>query len=157
MKDHRDAVVGAAWVTNHGDAPSDLDRTRLDAGQVPLLPASHVRFPEGRKELDESALEVVWFEEGDGVAILESGDPICVIPGWSDMSRGIPGYSRDVTAQSPFAFPLEDELKDFLPGSSIRGSTGRRAGRTGPGPISSSPFWVICCSASVRVATTGTT
>ncbi|MFC6878942.1 suppressor of fused domain protein [Actinomadura yumaensis] len=115
LKDHRDAVVGAAWVTNHGDAPSDLDRTRLDAGQVPLLPASHVRFPEGRKELDESALEVVWFEEGDGVAILESGDPICVIPGWSDMSRGIPGYSRDVTAQSPFAFPLEDELKDFLP------------------------------------------
>ncbi|WP_433326694.1 suppressor of fused domain protein [Spirillospora sp. CA-294931] len=61
------------------------------------------------------ALEVVWFEEGDGVAVLEAGDPLCVIPGWADIDRGIPGYSRDALRQSPFAFPLADEIDDLRP------------------------------------------
>ncbi|WP_131738000.1 suppressor of fused domain protein [Actinomadura roseirufa] len=115
LKDARDSVVGAVWVANHREAPAELDRTRLDSGSAPLLPESHVRHPEGRAELDASALEVVWFEEGDGVAVLEGGEPLFVIPGWSDMGRGIPGYVRDATEQSPFAFPLDEEIEDFAP------------------------------------------
>ncbi|GAA2457232.1 suppressor of fused domain protein [Actinomadura vinacea] len=115
LKDSRDTVVGAVWITNHGAVPAAVDETRLDDGQTPMLPASHVLHPEGRPQLKADALEVVWFEEGDGVAVLEEGEPLFVIPGWSDMSRGIPGYSRDVTGQSPFAFPLDDEIEEFGP------------------------------------------
>lgn len=115
LKDARDSVVGAAWVGNHRKAPPELDQSRLDAGRAPLLPESHVRHPAGRKALDAESLEVVWFEEGDGVAVLEAGDPLFVIPGWSDMGRGIPGYARDATRQSPFAFPLDEEIEDFGP------------------------------------------
>ncbi|WP_084219297.1 suppressor of fused domain protein [Spirillospora albida] len=115
LKDARDSVVGAVWVANHVEAPSGLDRARLDAGGPPLLPRSHVRHPEGREALDASSLEVVWFEEGDGVAVLEDGDLLFVIPGWSDMGRGIPGYSRDASGQSPFAFPLREEIDGFGP------------------------------------------
>nr|WP_230299209.1 suppressor of fused domain protein [Actinomadura coerulea] len=115
LKDARDSVVGAVWVANHREAPRELDRSRLDAGLAPLLPESHVRHPAGRPALDPDALEVVWFEEGDGVALLEEGDLLLVIPGWSDMGRGIPGYARDATHQSPFAFPLDEGIEDFGP------------------------------------------
>ncbi|TDB85696.1 suppressor of fused domain protein [Actinomadura sp. 7K534] len=115
LKDARDSVVGATWVGNHRKAPAELDRSRLEAGRAPLLPESHVRQPEPRKALDAEGLEAVWFEEGDGVAVLEAGDPLFVIPGWSDMGRGIPGYARDATRQSPFAFPLDEEIEDFGP------------------------------------------
>jgi hypothetical protein len=115
LKDARDTVVGAVWLANHSAAPAEPDQARLDGGVAPMLPASHIRHPKGRPSLDADALEVVWFEEGDGVAVLEEGEPLCVIPGWSDISRGIPGYSRDVTGQNPFAFPLDDEIEDFGP------------------------------------------
>ncbi|WP_242901440.1 suppressor of fused domain protein [Actinomadura terrae] len=115
LKDARDSVVGAVWVANHRQAPAELDRSRLNSGSAPLLPMSHVSHPQGREALNAAALEVVWFEEGDGVAVLEAGDPLFVIPGWSDMGRGIPGYGRDATAQSPFVFPLEEEIEDFGP------------------------------------------
>jgi hypothetical protein len=115
LKDARDSVVGATWVANHRKAPPELDQSRLDAGRPPLLPESHVRDASGRQALDAESMEVVWFEEGDGVAVLEAGDPLFVIPGWSDMGRGIPGYARDATRQSPFAFPLDEEIEDFGP------------------------------------------
>ncbi|MGI5203336.1 suppressor of fused domain protein [Spirillospora sp. CA-108201] len=115
LKDARDSVVGAVWVANHREAPRELDRSRLDEGLAPLLPESHVRHPAGRPALNAGALEVVWFEEGDGVALLEEGDLLLVIPGWSDMGRGIPGYARDATSQSPFAFPLDEEIEEFGP------------------------------------------
>jgi hypothetical protein len=115
LEDVRDAVVGAVWLANHRSAPSEPDQARLEDGEVPMLPASHLRHPEGRPPLPWDALEVVWFEEGDGVAVLEEGEPLCVIPGWSDISRGIPGYNRDVTGQNPFAFPLDDEIEEFGP------------------------------------------
>lgn len=113
LKDAGNSVVGAVWVANHRAAPVSLDRSRLAAGAAPPLPESHVRCPEGREALDADALEVVWFEEGDGVAVLEAGDLLFVIPGWSDMGRGIPGYARDATEQSPFAFPLAEEIDVF--------------------------------------------
>ncbi|REE99118.1 suppressor of fused protein SUFU [Thermomonospora umbrina] len=113
MRDARDTVIGAVWIANHRPATPELDLTRIDAGLPPLMPAPRTRHPEGRPALDPRSLEIVWFEEGDGAAVLESGEPLCVVPAWSDMSRGIPGYSRDVNAQSPFAFPLEQEAAEF--------------------------------------------
>lgn len=113
LRDVQDTVVGAVWIANHQAAPAELDPARLEAGAPPAMPAGRTSRPEGRGPLDPSALEVVWFEEGDGAAVLESGELLCVIPVWSDMNRGIPGYSRDTTGQTPFAFPLGEELEEF--------------------------------------------
>ena len=70
-------------------------------GAYPALPSGRTKHPKGRPQLDPRTLEVVWFEEGDGVALLEAGQPLCVIPSWSDMDGGIPGYSREAIGRQP--------------------------------------------------------
>src|SRR5215471_9263305 len=94
------SVISATWIANHRPAPDSIDEARLDAGRAPL---------------QESALNALWFEEGDGVAILENGQPVAVIAGWSDMDRGMPGYSRDVVSQTPFGWPLDEALEGLAP------------------------------------------
>ncbi|GAB3984172.1 suppressor of fused domain protein [Actinoallomurus acanthiterrae] len=108
-------TVAAAWVANHQDASSHPDLARLNAGLVPAMPSGHTKHPKGRSAPDPRSLTVVWFEEGDGAALLEDGQPLCVIPGWSDMDRGLPGYSREAVGQGPFAFALDDEIEDLGP------------------------------------------
>ena len=60
-------------------------------------------------------LRPLWFEEGDGVALVEGGRLLAVIPGWSDMSRGMPGYSRECIGQTPFAWSLDDAMEGLGP------------------------------------------
>ena len=79
------------------------------------MPAGHTKHPEGRPPLDPQSLRAVWFEEGDGVAIFEDGELLAVIPGWSDMSKGMPGYSRDVIGQTPFGWSLDDAMEGLGP------------------------------------------
>ena len=43
------------------------------------------------------------------------GSCSAVIPGWSDMSRGMPGYSREVVGQTPFAWSLGDAMEGLGP------------------------------------------
>ncbi len=109
------SVVSATWIANHRPAAESLDQARLDAGRVPLMPAALVKHPGGRGSLQGSALHALWFEEGDGVAILENGQPVAVIAGWSDMDRGMPGYSRDVVGQTPFGWPLDEAMEGLAP------------------------------------------
>ena len=108
-------VIGATWIANHVRAPQVTDEARLDSGQAPLMPEAHTKQPRGRPPLDAGALKALWFEEGDGVALLERGTLLAVIPGWSDMSRGMPGYSRDVVGQTPFGWSLDDALEGLAP------------------------------------------
>ncbi len=110
-----DTVVGAAWLANHQPAPAATDLSRLAAGQAPLMPAGHTKHPGGRPPLDPRALRALWFEEGDGVAIIEAGQLLAVIPGWSDMAHGMPGYSRDVIGQTPFGWSLDDAMEGLGP------------------------------------------
>jgi hypothetical protein len=49
------------------------------------------------------------------VAILENGRPLAVIAGWSDMDRGMPGYSSDVIGQTPFGWSLDDAMEGLAP------------------------------------------
>jgi hypothetical protein len=106
-----DTVLSATWIANHRPAPRDLDQARLDAGRAPLMPAARTRHPGGRAPLQAAALEALWFEEGDGVAVLEHGRPLAVLAGWSDADRGMPGYSRDVIGQTPFGWSLDDAME----------------------------------------------
>src|ERR1700684_2807242 len=109
------APISATWIANHRPAPPASDRARLDAGRAPMMPAGRTKHPGGRPPLQASALEALWFEEGDGGAILEHGRPLAVIAGWSDMDRGMPGYSRDVIGQTPFGWSLDDAMEGLAP------------------------------------------
>src|SRR5262252_6842093 len=108
-------LIAATWVANHVRAPRTSDPARINAGQVPLMPAARTRHPRGRPPLDPATLQALWFEEGDGVALLERGTVLAVIPGWSDSSRGMPGYSRDVIGQTPFGWSLDDAIDGLGP------------------------------------------
>jgi hypothetical protein len=105
------SVIAATWIANHVRAPRTTDSRRLGSGQAPLMPATRTKHPRGRPPLDATALQALWFEEGDGVAVLERGTLLAVIPGWSDLSRGMPGYCRDVVGQTPFGWSLDDALE----------------------------------------------
>ena len=107
--------VAATWIANHQPAPPVTDLSRLNSGQAPLMPAAHTKHPGGRPPLDPAAVSVLWFEEGDGAAVLENGELLAVIPGWADMTRGMPGYSRDIIGQTPFGWALEDALEGLRP------------------------------------------
>lgn len=106
-------VIAATWIANHVRAPRTTDPERINAGQAPVMPVGRTRHPRGRPPLDPDTLQALWFEEGDGVALLERGTLLAVIPGWADSSRGIPGYSRDAIGQTPFAWALDDAI-DWL-------------------------------------------
>src|SRR5262249_28571764 len=110
-----DAIVGAAWIANHQQPPASSDLSRLDAGRAPRMAPPPRKQPDGRPPLDTRARRALWFEEGDGVAIIEGGQLLAVIPGWSDMSRGMPGYSRDVMGQTPFGWSLDDAMEGLGP------------------------------------------
>jgi hypothetical protein len=107
--------IAATWLANHRKAPADVNLTLLDSGQAPEMPEGHTKHPDGRPPMDPQALRAVWFEEGDGVALYEGSDLLAVIPGWSDMSKGMPGYSRDVIGQTPFAWSLDDAMEGLGP------------------------------------------
>ena len=109
------AAISATWIANHRPAPPATDQARLEAGRAPLMPAGRTKHPGGRAPLQAETLEALWFEEGDGVAIFEHGQPIAVIAGWSDMDRGMPGYSSDVIGQTPFGWSLDDAMEGLAP------------------------------------------
>jgi hypothetical protein len=108
-------VIAATWLANHVRAPRTTDPDRINAGQAPVMPAGRTRHPRGRPPLDPAGLQALWFEEGDAVALLERGTLLAVIPGWADSSRGMPGYSRDVIGQTPFAWALDEAVDGLAP------------------------------------------
>jgi Suppressor of fused protein (SUFU) len=109
------SAIAATWIANHQPAAPTTDLGRLNAGKAPIMPAAHTKHPQGRPPFDAHTLQALWFEEGDGVAVLESGQLLAVIPGWSDMARGMPGYSRDVIGQTPFGWSLDDAMEGLVP------------------------------------------
>jgi hypothetical protein len=107
--------IAATWIANHAPAPKVVDMAGLSAGRAPQMPADHTKHPQGRSRLDPAALQAVWLEEGDGVAMLENGAPVALIPGWASMATGMPGYARDVIGQTPFAWSLDQAMEGLGP------------------------------------------
>jgi hypothetical protein len=107
--------VAATWIANHIAAPQTVDVARLRAGHAPEMPAQHTKYPDGSLQIEAGTLTALWLEEGDGVAILQAGEPLAVLPGWSDLAKGMPGYSRDVIGQTPFAWSLDDAFEGLGP------------------------------------------
>ncbi len=111
----RTGPIAATWIANHRRAPEATDLTRLTSGQAPEMPAAHTKRPDGTPLLDPDALQALWFEEGDGAAVLDRRELLAALPGWSDMARGMPGYSRDVIGQTPFGWSLDDAIEGLGP------------------------------------------
>jgi hypothetical protein len=107
--------IAATWIANHATAPATVDVSVLSSGQAPQMPADHTKHPQGRPPLDAAGLSALWLEEGDGVAVLEYGEPIAVIPGWSDMATGMPGYAADIIGQTPFGWSLDQAAEGLAP------------------------------------------
>ena len=145
-------TVAATWVANHVPAPPSPDPSRIEAGQAPIMPSGHTNLPEGRPPFEPGTLEPLWFEEGDGVAVLENGKLLAVIPGWSDARHGCPG-----TAGTSSARPRSAGLWTTLwrtgptgrPGPGLLAVAGRRAvvGRLPAGSARASgaarPRWAL--------------
>ena len=104
----------AAWVANRIVAPDDEDLAALEEGVAPLMPAAGARNPHGELGLFAEHLTLVWFEEGDGVALLEKGRPVAVLPSWSG-TGGFHGYSIFARGEQRLAWDLNPALGAFNP------------------------------------------
>jgi hypothetical protein len=121
--------VAAAWIANHVPAPDTTDWARLDTGLVPVMPAHYTKHPDGRPVPEPGTLRALWLEEGDGVAILEHGGLLAVIPGWASIAQWLPGYCRDIVGQTPFGWALDDAMEGLGPRVTAAGDFWRwRAG-----------------------------
>jgi len=102
--------VRSCWVRNLRPAPALIEAERMRAGLAPMLPARCCLHPQGAAPLRPEDLEFLWFESGDGVALLERGDVLAVIPPWS--GAGLSGYARDCALASPLCDPLGSPDRD---------------------------------------------
>lgn len=108
LQDLRDESMKAVWVRNLTEPPEGDPQERMEKGLPPLQPSGGVGPP-----LLEEEVEVVWFEEGTGAALLERGEILAVIPPWSGM-RGFHGYARDCATAELGVFPLGSEAENAI-------------------------------------------
>jgi hypothetical protein len=97
----------ACWVRNFAEAPESLDVENMQEGTPPMLPREFCAYPEGQASLEPDRLRLVWFPEGDGIALMEDDEMLAAIPGWGGMN-GFSGYARDCVGQSPLCWKLTD-------------------------------------------------
>lgn len=103
-------TMKVCWICNRKKAPQKLNVNSMGNGRAPMMPAQYVAHNPSGMELDESQLEIVWFEEGESAALLYCGELICVIPGWSGY-KDFHGYSRFASGTGPYAWELKGALK----------------------------------------------
>ena len=80
------------------------------------MPAAHTKHPDGRPHARAAErCGRCGSRRATASCILEYGGLLAVLPGWSDMSRGMPGYCRDVIGQTPFGWSLDDAMEGLGP------------------------------------------
>ncbi|MGI5120568.1 suppressor of fused domain protein [Marinactinospora thermotolerans] len=115
LLDPRGEVRVPVWLANHEPAPDENEPVGLFPGQAPLMPARHTKHPQGRPRLAPESLRVVWFEEGDGVALFDGDGLLAIIPGWAEADRGLPGFAREAVGRSAYAWALDDVAAQLWP------------------------------------------
>ncbi len=83
------------------------------SGEPPQMPREYCRHPEGLPPFEPEWLSLVWFEEGDGVALFYRESLLAIMPGWAGMG-GFCGYSREAASQHELAWPLGGEALENL-------------------------------------------
>lgn len=102
-------TCSAVWVTNVGPAPDSPPPA--PQGAPPAMPASGTRHPEGCPP--RGPMELVWFEEGDAVALVDGDGVLAFIPGWGGR-EGFYGYARHARGQQPLAWELDPEVRSAV-------------------------------------------
>lgn len=113
LRDPRGEILVPVWLANHIAAPAVADPTAPGNGTV--VPARHTKHPKGHPPIPSDRLRAVWFEEGDGVALLEEDSLLAVIPGWAEAEVGLPGYAREAVGRSTHAWALDDVAQRLWP------------------------------------------
>ncbi|MCB0977492.1 MAG: suppressor of fused domain protein [Acidimicrobiales bacterium] len=98
-------TISAVWVGNGTPAPTRSE-VSTERGAPARMLARGTRHPDGCPAL--TAPRIVWFEEGDGMALVDGDETIAVVPGWAG-TDGFYGYSRWAVGRSPLAWELEGE------------------------------------------------
>ncbi|CAO4848075.1 MAG: hypothetical protein FADNKDHG_01524 [Holosporales bacterium] len=98
------SIICPLWIRNHQKAPEDLEFEKMQNGFPSMMPKEFCSHPNGEARFQTEKLKCVWFEEGDGVALLEKGEPLAIIPGWANDK--IPAYSSGCIKENSLAFPL---------------------------------------------------
>ena len=103
----------ACWVRNLERGPMVLDKADMAGGKAPLLPRNDCIDPTLIRLPGADSLEIVWFEEGNGAALIEidpdnqSRTTIAVIPPWSGVD-GFHGYASNCAHETPLAWPMPE-------------------------------------------------
>lgn len=105
----------ACWVRNLDQGPLVVNETQMRQGISPMLPRNLCVHREGQAIPQSENLRVVWFEEGNGAALIESlpdEEPVilAVIPPWSGL-EGFHGYAHECAVESPLCWPMPDNPK----------------------------------------------
>lgn len=101
----------ACWVRNLQRGPLVMDQSEMANGLAPLMPRNDCVDAEPQPLPNGEALEIVWFEEGNGAALLETNSDsqiqqaIAVIPPWSGVDD-FHGYALGCVHETPLAWPM---------------------------------------------------
>ncbi|MCU1355203.1 MAG: Suppressor of fused protein [Acidimicrobiales bacterium] len=101
----------AVWVANYLPAPDGRGEP-TEPGTPPRMGAGGTRHPEGCPGLGQG-IELIWFEEGDAVAVVDGEGVLAAIPGWAGRSEFY-GYSRYARGRSPLAWELTRDANQVL-------------------------------------------
>ena len=103
----------SVWVQNLEQGPLVIDRASLEKGLPVVLPRTHTIHRAGLPLPEPDRLAVVWFEEGNGAALVETDAgsnsvfvrALAVIPPWSG-TDGFHGYASECATENEVCWPL---------------------------------------------------
>jgi hypothetical protein len=98
----------AVWVRNLIKGPLVLSDADLQMGIAPVLPRTWSAEPAGSPLPDVDQLRLIWFEEGNGVALLEGDEVLAIIPPWSGLEN-FHGYARDCRLENSICWPMPQQ------------------------------------------------
>ena len=102
----------AVWIRNLVAAPAETDREAMQVGMAPLYKKSACKHPDGLPPLTDDALDLVWFQEGNGVTLYHDGQIEAIIPPWSGKD-GFFGYAREALSADIGTLPLPPQESEF--------------------------------------------
>jgi len=103
-------TTSAVWVANFLPAPTHREST--EPGVPPRMGPGGTRHPEGCPDLGKNA-GLVWFEEGDAVALVDGEGVVACIPGWAGRGEFY-GYARYARGRSDLAWELTKDARQVL-------------------------------------------
>ena len=105
----------ACWVRNLTIGPFVINEDEMRSGVPPMLPRTDCIVRDGQPLPSPDRLSIVWFEEGNGVALIEVDDSgvhhtLAIIPPWSGL-EGFHGYSAQCAVESQLCWPMPENPK----------------------------------------------